>query len=174
MITYKGNKLLKGKTFFTESNTKISYVGKVYKDFHLFQENGKDLVLSEQEVDTLRPYFFKEHSLLQEQDNQDELYQLVSTYTDIQLNILDETSGGVSWVKLKDSFQEELNKLSEFGLSYKTSSSKFQGDGKYLLDTVVAYLRGVQKNISDTSLPVHYVQLSNFIFNIDQHLGGDR
>ena len=67
--------------------------------------------------------------------------------------------------------QEELNKLSELGLAYKTSHTKFEGNESYLLETILDFLEDTQRNISDTSLPNIYVQLSNFIYNIQQMRG---
>ena len=174
MITYKGSTLLRGKNFLTESNSKIMYVGKVYKDLHLFKENDMDLVLTEDEVSKLKPFvILKEHSLLEEQDNQEDLYQMVATYTDKQINILENTPSNKLWTELKDSFQEEVNKLSEEGFSYKTGVNKFEGGSQYLIETLLDYLKETQRNISDTSLPNHFTQLNNFIYNIDQ-LGSEK
>lgn len=176
MITHKGSPLVKGKHFLLENEgklVKVTYSGKIYKEFHSFTDNSKEFILTEQEALSLKPFLLKEHSLLQEQDNSDDLYQLITSYTDKQLNIIDSVGGDKLWDELKDSFQEEVNKLSDLGLAYKTNNTTITDHDKgYLLEVIIDYLQNVQRNISETSLPNHYIQLSNFIYNIEG-LGGN-
>lgn len=170
-ILYKGSPLLKGKHFIYEGE-KLTYTGKVFGRYIGFTDSkGTQLVFTEEELNKMKPYYMlKEHSLLSEQDNKEDLYQLITSYTDKQLNIIDGPSSKL-WSGLQDSFQEELNKLSDLGLSYQTSNTKIDGES-YLLEVIMDYLQDVQRNISDTSLPNHYTQLSNFIYNIKRLKGG--
>lgn len=168
-ITYRGNRLVKGKSFIADSNLsgtygdKLVYRGKIYGDLYMFESDTAEVILTESQTKLL-----KEHSTLQEQENQDDLYQLVSTYTDKQITLLEDSTG---WKELKNSFQEELNKLKDAGLTYKVMTSKFEGDLDYLKEVILKYLKEVQRNVSETSLPNHYIQLTNFIYNIDK-MGG--
>ena len=173
MILYKGSPLVKGKHFVYE-NEVIEYKGKVYGESHLFETKANvELVLTENEALNLKPLL--EHSLLAEQDNSDDLYQLVVSYTDKQLDIAKNSPSNKLWRELKDSFQEELNKLSELGLAYKVTHNKIDNaDHGYLLEMIIDFLEETQRNISETSLPNIYVQLHNFIYNIDQLEGGNK
>lgn len=176
MITYKGSRLVKGKNFIDESGNKIQYKGKAYGDNYLFESDNVELILTEKEVSKLQDYtILKEHSLLEEQDNSDDLYQIVTSYTDEQIKILNGPSRKL-WKDLKDSFQKEINEFNNQGLSYKVGYNILGSDGKvtesYLLEVVKDYLEESQRNISSISLPNHYVQLSNFIYNIDKLRGG--
>ena len=169
MILHKGSPLVKGKHFIYENQT-VEYAGKVYGDKHLFTlPNKSEIILTESE--SLKLKSLLEHSLLAEQDNADDLYQVVTSYTDKQLDIARNCPSNKLWSTLQDSMQEELNKLSELGLAYKTSHTKFEGNESYLLETILDFLEDTQRNISDTSLPNIYVQLSNFIYNIQQMRG---
>lgn len=171
MITYKGSPLVKGKHFLLETDKgdiKVRYEGKVYGTHHLLKSDSHDYVLSEEEVSNLKSYILKEHSLLEEQDNSEDLYQLATSYTDDQLNIIYNTPSKDLWSKLQDSFQEELNKLTELGLAYDTGYSKIEGNSQYLLEVIMDYLQETQRNISNISLPNHYAQLTNFIYNINR------
>lgn len=171
MILHKGNPLVKGKHFIYENQT-VEYSGKVYGDKHLFLLPDKsELILTESE--SLKLHSLLEHSLLAEQDNSDDLYQTVTSYTDEQLNIAMNYPSNKLWSSLQDSMQEELNKLSDLGLAYKTSPNKIDGNESYLLELIIDFLEETQRNISDTSLPNIYTQLSNFIYNI-QRLRGDK
>ena len=171
MILYKGSPLVKGKHFIYE-NEVIEYKGKVYGESHLFEtKSNVELVLSENEALSLMPLL--EHSLLAEQDNANDLYQLVVSYTDRQLDIAKNSPSNKVWTELKDSFQEELNKLSELGLAYKVTNNKIDNISEgYLLEMIIDFLEETQRNISETSLPNIYVQLHSFIYNIDQLKGG--
>ena len=177
MLTYKGSNLLKGKHFIMEhegKNKKVEYLGKVYGNHHLFSDGIQEFVLTENETSNLKNYTkLLEHSLLQEQDNEDDLYQLVTSYTDKQLNIINNGPSNKLWSSLTNSFQEELNKLADLGLAYQTTKNKIEGNESYLLEVIMDYLEDVQRNISETSLPNHYSQLTNFIYNISR-LGGDK
>lgn len=170
MITYKGNPLVRGKHFIYEGSI-VEYVGKVYGDKHLFKMNESELILEDPEVLNLKSLL--EHSLLAEQDNADDLYQVVTSYTDKQLDICSKFQEPTSWKELQDSFQSELNELSNLGLSYTTSYNDIEGDSKYLLDTIQTFLKDTQRNISDTSMPNIYTQLSNFIYNISKLKGSE-
>lgn len=171
MILHKGSPLVKGKHFIYESTT-VEYKGKVYGDKHLFTlPDESELILNESEA--LKLQSLLEHSLLSEQENSDDLYQVVTSYTDKQIDIINNTASNKLWATLQDSFQEELNKLSELGLAYKTSHTKIEGNESYILETILDFLEDTQRNISDTSLPNIYVQLDNFIYNIQQ-LRGDK
>lgn len=179
MITYKGSNLLRGRSFLLEMDgklNKVKYKGKVYGNQHAFDlPDGVELILTEQEVSKLEPYnILKEHSLLEEQDNKDDLYQIVTSYTDKQLKMIEDLPSNKLWTELKNSFQEELNKLADAGLAYQISFKEF-GDGneQYLLEIIMDYLQEINHNISGTSMPNHYTQLSNFIYSIDQ-LGSDK
>lgn len=173
MILYKGSPLVKGKHFIYENNV-IEYKGKVYGESHLFETKDKmELVLSESEALTLMPLL--EHSLLAEQDNSDDLYQLITSYTDRQLDIAKNSPSNKLWTELKDSFQEEINKLSELGLAYKVTYNKISNINEgYLLEMIIDFLEATQRNISETSLPNIYAQLNDFIYNIDQLKGGNK
>ena len=78
------------------------------------------------------------------------------------------------WNDLHDSFQKELNDFNDRGLSYKVSYNQLGVDNpneSYILEVIKDYLEESQRNISNISLPNHYVQLSNFIYNIDRMRG---
>lgn len=170
MITFKGSPLVKGKHFILD-NEKIEYKGKVYGTHHLFESGTTELVLTEQEALNLKQYkVLNEHSLLSEQDNSEDLYQVVTSYSDKQMKICEDTPSSKLWTSLLDSFQEEVNKLQELGLSYTTSYKPIDGNSQYLLEVIEDFLHDTQRNISDTSLPNLYVQLNNFIYNIQKLL----
>lgn len=167
MITFRGNRLFKGKSFVGCSelnldNDILVYQGKAFGDLHAFQLNETEILLTEEQTKLL-----KEHSLLIEQDEKDDLYQIVSSFTERQLLLV----GEKDTVGLKNSFQEELNKLYEFGISYKANRFIIEGDKDYLLKVIEKFLKETSLNISETSLPNLCVQLNNFIYNIDK-LGG--
>lgn len=162
MITYKGNPLVKGKHFIYENQT-VEYQGKIYGDKHLFKLDETDLILEEQEALQLKS--LQEHSLLSEQDNADDLYQVVTSYTDKQLDMIKNLPTSELWKALLNSFQEELNQFDELNLTYKTSITDINGED-YLLEVIQDFLKDTQRNISDTSLPNIYCQLNNFIYNI--------
>lgn len=171
MITYKGSPLVKGKHFIYEGKT-VEYQGKIFGDKHSFKLDETEIILDENQATALKSLL--EHSLLSEQDNADDLYQLVSSYTDEQLKIAREAPSNKVWQQLLNSMQEELNKLSDLGLSYKTSVNPVDNMNKsYLLEMILDFLEETQRNISETSLPNIYSQLNNFIYNIKK-VAGDK
>lgn len=163
MITFKGNPLVKGKHFVYEGQT-VEYQGKAFGDKHLFKLNETDLILDEDEALGLKT--LKEHSLLSEQENEDDLYQIVSSYTEVQLDILNNHPSSKSLNELLNSFQEEINKLKDLGVGYQVSYSKIDGNRTYLEEMMLDFLQDTQRNISDVSMPNLYAQLNNFIYNI--------
>lgn len=173
MITYKGNPLVKGKHFIYE-NQSITYSGKIYGDKHLFiSQDNSEIILTESEATNLKSLL--EHSLLSEQDNSDDLYQVISSYTDKQLDIINNVASNKKWETLKNSFQEELNKLNELGLAYKVTHTKIEDlNEQYFTEMIMDFLQDIQHNISDTSLPNIYTQLNNYIYNIQRILRGDK
>lgn len=172
MITHKGSPLVKGKHFIYE-NEQVEYIGKAYGDKHLFAKlDESEIILTEDEALGLKSLL--EHSLLAEQDNSDDLYQIITSYTDKQINIARNSPSNKVWDELQNSFQEELNTLGDLGLAYKTSPTKIDNlDSSYLLEVILDFLEDTQRNISETSLPNIYAQLNNFIYNIDQLKRGD-
>lgn len=168
MITFKGSPLVKGKRFIKENDI-LEYKGKVFTEFHEFiNQDNTSIILTEQEALSLKPYKLNEHSLIEEQDNSDDLYQVVTSYTDKQLNMLSDRDNPTLLTDLLNSFQEEINKLSSLGLAYQTSITKFNGTMDELFDAMESYLKNVQRNISETSLPNIYVQLNSFIYNLQK------
>lgn len=176
MITHKGSPYVNGKHFIYE-NELVTYTGKMYKDFFTFikESDGCEILLTEKETNNLKYYYLKEHSLLQEQENKDDLYQIVASYTDVQLNLINTLGYKKLFSKLRDSFKEELDKLEENGVTYKTHPNKFDNinDIGYIQEMLLDYLQSIQRNISDVSLPNHCAQLTNFIYNIDR-MDGDK
>lgn len=174
MITYKGDRLVKGKRFMEGTSRVLTYKGKVFGDHYLFDDRGVDIILNEYEVSKLEDYqILKEHSLIEEQEDSNDLYQLVTSYTDEQIKIINGPSKNM-WNDLHDSFQKELNDFNDRGLSYKVSYNQLGVDNpneSYILEVIKDYLEESQRNISNISLPNHYVQLSNFIYNIDRMRG---
>lgn len=170
MITYKGNKLLIGKRFIYE-NEVVSYQGKIYGNHHSFSKDGVEFVLTEEETSNLKEY---SPILLEELDNSDDIYQLIASYTDKQLNMINNNNSNSKdlLVNLANSFQEELNNLSSNNLAYNHNYQIIDGDEDYILDVIKNYLNDVVYNVSQTSLPTHYTQLNNFIYNINR-LQGD-
>lgn len=170
MITYKGNKLVVGKHFIYEGDV-IEYKGKVFGNMHQFDSNGTQIVMTEQEANNLKGYKLNEHSLLAEQDNSEELYQVITSYTDNQLNIIENGPSNKLWEDLLNSMKEEVNKLSELGLAYETSINPIDGNKSYLQELIMDFLQDTQRNISNTSLPNIYTQLNNFIYSIEKIVG---
>lgn len=165
MITFKGSPLVKGKHFIYE-NKQLEYEGKVFGTHHSFKdENDTQYLFTENDVGELKPYqVLQEHSLIEEQENSDELYQVITSYTDKELKLIEKEPDNLK--SLLDLLQEEVNTLQSLGLSYNTSFKKINGDKEYLLTVITDFLKGTQRNISDTSLPNLYVQLNNFIYNL--------
>lgn len=171
MITYKGSPLVVGKRFYIESEI-AEYQGKIFGNMHKFTtKDNQEIILTEQEAKLIKPYRkLNEHSLLAEQDNSDELYQIVASYTDTQLKLLDIASNKF-WNEMKKSMQEEIDKLKEHGCSYQVSYQKMDANKSYLQEVIMDFLQETSRNLSEVSMPNIYVKLNNFIYNIDRIVG---
>lgn len=181
MITHKGSPFVKGKHFILEgeNNVKLTYTGRAYKDYFVFlnESDNSEFILNEQEANNLKPFYLKESEpiILQEQENKDDLYQLVASYTDNQLSIMENAPSNKCFSELRKSFVEELEKLKENGIDYKVFTHKIDNadDRGYVQEMILDYLQYTQRNISEVSLPAHQAQLVNFIYTIDR-MEGDK
>ena len=129
MITYKGDRLVKGKRFMEGTSRVLTYKGKIFGDHYLFDDRGIDIILNEYEVSKLEDYqILKEHSLIEEQEDSNDLYQLVTSYTDEQIKIINGPSKNM-WTDLPDSFQKELNDFNDIPLEFRVEDYTVENTG---------------------------------------------
>lgn len=170
MITYKGNPLVKGKHFIYEGQ-KVEYQGKAYGDKHIFKQlDETEIILEEQDALNLKTLV--EQDLLAEQDNSEDLYQIVTSYIDKQINILRNSASNKMWNELLTSLNEEIATLTNLGLAYQPNYKPISDDDKnYLMEFILDYLEGHQRNISEINIPSYFDQINNFVYNIEKTVG---
>ena len=160
MILYKGNNLVEGKHFIYEDE-KVTYRGKCYGKFHLFERVGNpDLVLDESELDNLELY---ESCTVDEADDADDLRTLLIGYLEKGLHLLKQ--GGDNLVnELITYFEDFKNHLDQMGCTYQYSIQELDLDT--LLDFIQYYLETSNRNVSQISIPNLYVTICQIIYSL--------
>jgi hypothetical protein len=160
MILYKGNTLVEGKHFIYEDE-KVTYKGKCYGKFHLFERTDKpDLVLDESEITALKLY---ETCSVDEADDADDLRTLLVGYLEKGLNLLDSNNPN-KVNELITFFEDFKNHLDQMGCTYQYSMQEIDLDE--LLDFIKYYLETANMNVSQISIPNLYVTICQIIYNL--------
>lgn len=160
MILYKGNTLVEGKHFIYEDD-KVTYKGKCYGKFHLFErENKPDLILDESEITTLKLY---ETCSVEEAEDSDDLKTLIIGYLEKGLNLVAQESPN-QINELITYFEDFKNHLDQMGCTYQYSMQEIDLDE--LLDFIEYYLDTSNKNVSQISIPNLYVTICQIIYNL--------
>lgn len=160
MILYKGNNLVEGKHFIYEDE-KVTYKGKCYGKFHLFEREDKPaLVLDETELADLKLY---EACTVDEAEDSDDLKTLIVGYLEQGLSLLER--GGNNLVNdLITYFEDFKNHLDQMGCTYQYSTQEIDLDT--LLDFIQHYLETSNRNVSQISIPNLYVTVCQVIYNL--------
>ena len=167
MITYKGNKLVIGKRFLYE-NEVIKYIGKIYGDRYNFttENNHKEYILSESELDYLKDYKLNEANLIKEEDKDDFLKNKLIDYTEKEIAILNNLINGKSkdTNELLELYKQEYNDFRALNNSQYTSSAI----DTISLEAQLYYLNSIYRNISETNIINLLANLKNYIRSLEK------